>query len=264
MSSSTLDKSIFNSDLYRQVSDVWLTGVSPDGETVDMDAARRWFMGTPEERIAFDGLCRDNFGDALEAIGPDRFPKADAGPFLDELRDIAREDANHDGSKAAWTALSMAILLDQIPRNIFRTDEGLAKVYNHYDRISQSFIRTLFSSTAPILRPDEHPQLRNSTAHRMWFYLPLCHSEDIAAHNQLDSILADYQAYLEKQESLTGSKQFLQQQLKAEQEHREILDKFGRYPHRNGALGRQSTEIEREFLAAGGATFGVAQNKKAA
>jgi uncharacterized protein (DUF924 family) len=262
VSSFSLDRSIFKPALYKKVVDVWLAGISTDGGTVDMDVARRWFMGTPEERVAFDGICRDNFGDALEAIGPAKFPKPDAEPFLSELREIARRDASKDGSEAAWTALSIAILLDQMPRNIFRTDEGLVKVYSHYDHISQSFARALFSPASPIPRPDQHPQLRNSTAHRLWFYMPLCHSEDIAAHEQLDEILTDFHADLEKQHGLAGSKHFLQQQFKAEQEHREILDRFGRYPHRNGAMGRQSTEEEEKFLASGGATFGVVQSKK--
>jgi uncharacterized protein (DUF924 family) len=262
MSSFTLDRSIFKPALYKRFTDVWLKDVSTDGETVDMEAARRWFMGTPEERTAFDGVCKDNFGDALEAIGPANFPKPDAEAFLSELREIARKDTNDDGSEIAWTALSIAILLDQMPRNIFRTDEGLVKVYGHYDKISQSFIQALFSPDSPIPRPDQHPSLRNSTAHRLWFYMPLCHSEHIAAHEQLDEILANFQTDLEKQEGLTASKQFLRQQLEAEREHREILDRFGRYPHRNGALSRQSTEEEREFLASGGATFGVAQSKK--
>jgi uncharacterized protein (DUF924 family) len=262
MSSFTLDRSIFKPALYKQVTNVWLKDVSTDGEIVDVEAARRWFMGTPEERIAFDGVCKENFGEALEAIGPANFPRPDAEAFLNELRDIARKDTNDDGSETAWTALSIAILLDQMPRNIFRTNEGLVKVYNHYDKISQLFIQALFSPASPIPRPDQHPSLHNSTAHRLWFYMPLCHSEHIAAHEQLDEILANFQTDLEKQEGLAASKHFLQQHLKAEREHREILDRFGRYPHRNGALSRQSTEEEKEFLASGGATFGVAQNKK--
>ena len=262
MSSFTLDRGIFNPALYKRVTDVWLADMSTDGASVDMNAARRWFMSTPEERIAFDDTCRASFGDALEAIGPAQSPKPDAAAFLEELKEITRRDANKDGSEAAWTALSIAILLDQMPRNIFRTDEGLVKVYTHYDHLSQSFIQALFSPASPIPRPDQHPQLRNSTAHRLWFYMPLCHSEDIAAHEQFDGILAEFRADLEKQDGLAGSKGFLEQQFKAEREHREILDRFGRYPHRNGALGRQSTEEEKDFLASGGATFGVAQSKK--
>jgi hypothetical protein len=96
MSSFTLDRSIFKPALYKQVTNVWLKDVSTDGEIVDVEAARRWFMGTPEERIAFDGVCKENFGEALEAIGPANFPRPDAEAFLNELRDIARKDTHAD------------------------------------------------------------------------------------------------------------------------------------------------------------------------
>jgi uncharacterized protein (DUF924 family) len=261
MSSFALDRSIFTPALYQKVTDVWLAGVNPNGEEFNMAVAKKWFMGTQEERLALDKQCSDNFGQALEAIGPAKLTPPTAKPFLDQLKEIAQKDTNGDGSEAASTALSIAILLDQMPRNIFRTNEGLVKVYNHYDRISQDFIRTLFSPTSPIPRPDQHPQWRNSTAHRMWFYMVLCHSEDIEVHKQLDGLLEDLQRDLNKQPGCAGSKALLEGQLKAEREHREILDRFGRYPHRNGALGRESTEEELKFMSEGGATFGVAQEK---
>jgi uncharacterized protein (DUF924 family) len=53
----------------------------------------------------------------------------------------------------------------------------------------------------------------------------------------------------------------LDAQFKAEKDHRDILNKFGRYPHRNGPLGRSSTDEEKRFLEEGGETFGVAQEK---
>ncbi|KAJ4322052.1 hypothetical protein N0V94_002631 [Neodidymelliopsis sp. IMI 364377] len=261
MSSFTLDRSIFTPTLYQKVTDLWLGGVNPDGEDFNVEVAKRWFMGSPEERLALDKQCSDNFGQALEAIGPATMSTPTAEPFLEQLKEIARKDPNGDGSEAASTALSIAILLDQMPRNIFRTNEGLVKVYSHYDKISQSFIRSLFSPVSPLPRPDQHPQWRNSTAHRMWFYMVMCHSEDVVVHKQLDELLEGFQRDLEKQPGCAGSKKLLEGQFKAEAEHREILDRFGRYPHRNAALGRTSTAEEIKFLAEGGATFGVAQKK---
>ena len=261
MSTFTLDRNIFNPALYQKVRNVWLDGVDPSGEEINMDVVQRWFMGTPEERLALDKQCSDNFLPALEAIGPSKLTTPNAEPFLAQLEEIAQKDTTSDGAEAASMALSIAILLDQMPRNIFRTNEGLFKVYNHYDKISQAFIRTLFSPVSPIPRPDQHPIWRNSTAHRMWFYMILCHSEDIEVHNQLDGLLEDLQHDLKKQPGCAGSKTILENQLKSEREHREILDRFGRYPHRNGALSRKSTEDEIKFLSEGGATFGVAQEK---
>lgn len=261
MSSFTLDRNIFSPALYQKIQDVWLSGVTPDGEEVNMDVVRRWFMGTPDERQALDKTCTDNFLHALNAIGPENLSNPTAEPFLDQLTEIAQKDSKGDGAEAASTALSIAILLDQMPRNIFRSDDGLVKVYTHYDKISQAFIRTLFSPKSPIPRPDQHPLWRNSTAHRMWFYMPLCHSEDVEMHKQMDGLLEDLQRDLDAQSGCAGSKTLLEGQFKAEREHRVIIDKFGRYPHRNGALRRESTEEELKFMSEGGATFGVAQKK---
>ncbi|KAH7345896.1 hypothetical protein BKA66DRAFT_478659 [Pyrenochaeta sp. MPI-SDFR-AT-0127] len=262
MSTFKLDPAIFNSTLYKHIPEVWFPGMDLKGQGLDANVMRRWFQGTPEERLHFDGICRDAFEHALEAIGPEKFPEASAQPFLDEIENIAKKDQGGKGEDAAWTALSLTLLLDQMPRNIYRTDEGLRKVYTHYDRISFQLTSTLLSSSSPIPRPDTHPLFQQSAAHRLWFYMPLMHSEDISAHNLVDDILEKYGNEIEALEGHEGSKMFLEGQLKAEKMHREILDRFGRYPHRNGALGRKSTEEEEKFLDEGGATFGVGQTKK--
>jgi uncharacterized protein (DUF924 family) len=253
-----LDATIFNATLYKQLTDVWLGGVDMRGEELDYSVLKRWFMASKEEGIAFDGLCRSHFAHALEAIGPDQLPEPTAQPFIDEIVRVSHE---HDDTQAAWTALSLTLLLDQIPRNIYRTDEGLRKVYNHYDKISYALSQKLLSSRPPVPRVDLHPQWRHATAYRLWFYLPLMHSEDLEAHDYIDEILSDVGAELEILEGHKGSKMFLDGQWKAEKDHRDILNRFGRYPHRNSALGRQSTDEEKKFLEEGGATFGVAQEK---
>jgi uncharacterized protein (DUF924 family) len=262
MSSFTLDKSIFKPALYKELQNVWFEGLELGAKEVDMSVAKRWFAASAEEKVAFDGLCREKFGPALEAIGPERFPDPSAEPFLREIQDAARADTKGDGAEGAWTALSIVLLLDQMSRNIFRTNEGLAKIYNHYDKISSSLMQTLLSPNSPIGRPDLHPQWRASTVYRVWFYLPLVHSEKIQVHNQYDGIMATFGEELERDGASESMKMFWQQAIKAEEEHRDILNKFGRYPHRNGAIGRETTAEEKKFMEEGGATFGVAQEKK--
>ncbi|KAF2682733.1 DUF924-domain-containing protein [Lentithecium fluviatile CBS 122367] len=261
MSSFTLDKTIFKPALYKDLRNVWFEGIELDAKDIDMKVVKRWFMGSPEERVVFDGVCRDKFAHALEAIGPERFPDANGEPFLRDLRDATQEDSKSDGAEAAWTALSIILLLDQIGRNIFRTNEGLAKVYNHYDKIAYSFVRSILSPDSAAGRPDLHPQWRSSVVHRMWFYMPLVHSEEIQAHDIYDKIMADFGEELAQEEGNETMLRFLEQALKAEKDHRDILDKFGRYPHRNAALGRETTPEEKKFMDEGGATFGVAQEK---
>jgi uncharacterized protein (DUF924 family) len=258
-----LDTNIFNATLYKQLTDVWLPGVDLRGEELDHGVLKRWFMASADEREAFDGLCRDQFAHALEAVGPDRLPEPTAQPFVDEIERVARGDSTTDGSQAqaAWTALSLTLLLDQIPRNIYRTDAGLRHVYTHYDAISYALSRNLLSPNSPTPRPDLHPQWRHSAAHRLWFYMPLMHSEDMEAHRLIDDILRETATEAERLEGHKASKMFIDGQVEAEKEHRSILERFGRYPHRNRALGRSSTEEEKKFLDDGGATFGVAQEK---
>jgi uncharacterized protein (DUF924 family) len=253
-----LDPAIFNAMLYRQVTDIWFPGMDTSGQEIDMSVAKRWFMGTPEERLAFDGQCRNAFAHALEAVGPDSFPEADAQPFLDEIARVAETDGQENG---AWTALSLTLLLDQMPRNIYRTPSTLRLVYTHYDRIAYSLVRALLSPSSPISRPDLSPLFRLSAAHRLWFYLPLMHSEDLQAHDFADSIRTEYVKEVEGLEGYKGTKMFLEGHQKAASDHRDILEKFGRYPHRNAALGRESTVEEVEFLEGGGATFGVGEEQ---
>ncbi|EOA88738.1 uncharacterized protein SETTUDRAFT_26792 [Exserohilum turcica Et28A] len=264
-SSFKLDPKIFNRALYDGLVETWFAGVDTSGQEFDMSITKRWFMQTPSERAAFDSHCRAAFAHAIEAIGPREFPDATAQPFLDELQRITEK---HNGDKsseeAAWTALSMTLLLDQIPRNLYRTNDGLKLVYEHYDRMALSLVRALLSpSSSPISRPDLHPVFRLSSPHRTWFYMPFQHSEDIANHDFTDAIIAELEGEVQQLEGYNGTKMLLGGYNKAAKQHRDVLEKFGRYPHRNAALGRESTEEEKRFLQEGGATFGVVQDKDA-
>lgn len=249
-SAFTLDPNIFNQTFYKQVVATWLPGVDPRRDELDHNVLKRWFMLTGTERDDFDAICRNHFAHALEAIGPDKLLSPTAQPFLDEI------DSKRDHEEAAWTALSLTILLDQIPRNLYRTELGLRKVYTHYDAMSYALCRTLLARER---RVDLEPSRRRSAAHRLWFYMPLMHSEELEAHDLLDDILHEA---MKDCEGLEASTIFVEGQIKAEKEHREILDRFGRYPHRNKALERVSTEEEVRFLEEGGATFGVGEEKE--
>ncbi|KAL5113769.1 hypothetical protein ACEQ8H_008343 [Pleosporales sp. CAS-2024a] len=250
-----LDPTVFNATLYKQLTDLWLGDMDLSGQHMNPAAMKRWFSSDSE----LDAACADQFAHALEAIGPEHLPAPTAQPFIDEIARIAQDCPANGSAQAAWVALSLALLLDQMPRNIHRDHDGLRKVYTHYDPMALHLSRTLLSSNPPIPRVDLHPQWRHSLAHRMWLYMPLMHSEDIESHTLLRGILDEAGQELSSLQHLDASQMILQGQLKAEKEHRDILDEFGRYPHRNMALGRPSTEAEKKFLSAGGATFGVAQ-----
>jgi uncharacterized protein (DUF924 family) len=149
----------------------------------------------------------------------------------------ALNGAYDDWSKVSRGALALVILCDQFPRNIYRdSDQAFA-----YDD------RALRAAQIAI----DHNFDRNMTVvERCFLYLPLEHSEDIAIQErsvQLFSTLSD---------TATGEeKVFIQSALDYALKHRDIIAKFGRFPHRNEILGRASTRAEIEFLKRPGSYF---------
>lgn len=129
----------------------------------------------------------------------------------------------------AWAAtpdgaLALLLLLDQIPRNVFR---GSAHAYAT-DPLARRFARGVV---------DAGFDLKVEPALRVFCYLPFEHSEAIAdqrlsveLHGRLEAADADRWARL----------------------HLDIIEQFGRFPHRNAALGRETTAAEQAFLDAGG------------
>lgn len=118
-------------------------------------------------------------------------------------------------------ALAAVLVLDQFPRNMFRNDarafatDSLARATAH-DAVARRFDRVL------------------SPVQRQFMYMPFQHSED--ARDQARSV----ELYTPLGEEFG---------LGFARAHKEIIDKFGRFPHRNAILGRESTEEELAFLA---------------
>ena len=120
-------------------------------------------------------------------------------------------------------ALALLLLLDQYPRNAFR---GTAHMFAT-DSLARFYARHMIDgSMDKALEADL----------RLFCYLPFEHSED-AADQQLSLQL---HLSLGPQASVWA------------QEHAEIIQRFGRFPHRNEVLGRETTEQERTFLDQGG------------
>ena len=162
--------------------------------------------------------------------GPKRwFAKDDA--FDDEIRDrfLTTHEAAADGKLSAWEAnadgaLALLILLDQFPRNMFR---GSARAFAT-DPLARAvtagaLVRGFDAQVDPTMRG--------------FFYLPFEHAEDIADQERG---LALYKA--------SGDADGL----KWAELHADIIRRFGRFPHRNAVLGRQTTPEEQAFLDSGG------------
>jgi uncharacterized protein (DUF924 family) len=134
------------------------------------------------------------------------------------------------GDLIEWTAsakpcLALLILLDQFPRNMVRGS----------DRAFATDARAVSVAKQAILRG--HDQ-RIPLPERQFFYLPLMHSE--ALSNQ-DKCVRLFLLNFGPGNSLRHARA-----------HRDIIRRFGRFPFRNAALGRESTPEEVEFLKAGG------------
>lgn len=146
--------------------------------------------------------------------------------FLSTYEQI-REGAFEDWKDSAEGTLALIIILDQFSRNMFRDTARMFESDEQALAIALEGIQMGRDKEIPIEQ-------------RAFFYMPLMHSEDIKVHDQALQLF-----------SAPG----LENNLKFEFLHRNILDKFGRYPHRNKILGRTSTEQEIEFLKTPGSSF---------
>jgi uncharacterized protein (DUF924 family) len=157
------------------------------------------------------------------------FEKNDA--FDEEIRrrflkthEAAAEGRLTDWETSAEGALALLILLDQFPRNMFR---GSARMFG-----SDPMARAI--AAGAIVRGFD---AQVSKEMRGFFYLPFEHSEDIA--DQARSV-----AFYKAIDDADG--------LKWAELHADIIRRFGRFPHRNAALGRATTPEEQAFLDSGG------------
>jgi uncharacterized protein (DUF924 family) len=165
-----------------------------------------------------------------QAAGPKRWFEKDAS-FDDDIRRrfLGLHEAAAAGKLSAWEsqaegALALLILLDQFPRNMFR---GQARAY-----ATDALARAIAAGALLHGFDAEVP-----TGLRTFFYLPFMHSEDLADQ---EKALAFYRA----RDDADG--------LKWAELHADIIRRFGRFPHRNAALGRATTPEEQAFLDSGG------------
>ena len=162
--------------------------------------------------------------------GPEKWFKKVAA--FDEAIRLKFEPTHHraargeyDGwAETAEGALALLILLDQFPRNLFRGSAHQFATDPKARAVARAAIERGFDR-------DIDPALRN------FFYLPFEHSEDLADQDYGVVLCAE-----------TGEPD----DLKWAKLHRDIIARFGRFPHRNAALGRTTTPEEQEFLDEGG------------
>lgn len=188
------------------------------------------------------------FGDPAD---PDNVRRRGAFWFKaseDQDRDLrkrfaALHDSGQRGDLDHWTdafrgALALILLLDQFTRNLYR---GTASAFANDARalgISRAGIARGLDSGAGVVE-------------RAFWYMPFQHSEDL--EDQRESVRL-FQGLLD--ESPVPFVPFSKNAYEFAALHCEIVERFGRFPHRNELLGRASTDEERDYLHGGGHRFG--------
>ncbi|MBW3139864.1 DUF924 family protein [Ferrimonas balearica] len=134
--------------------------------------------------------------------------------------------------------LALIILIDQFSRNLFR-GEGQAFAW---DGIALALCKTGIEQGVDRMLP---------LAHKLFFYMPLQHSEALEDQRLGEAMLERLLTGLEG-----APRQKVADTLRFQRLHLEIIMRFGRFPHRNAVLGRQPSEEEEAYLADGAPRFG--------
>lgn len=175
-----------------------------------------WFADGSKDRHV-DYAIRDRFGEAMQRA---------ASGELDAWASSPRR------------SLALILLLDQFPRNVYR---GSARAFASDDRALQTTLTGIEQGADGALDPIE----------RFFYYMPLQHAESLDVQEQAVTLFTrlvdDFPA--EVRSLVASSAEFARK-------HRDIVKRFGRFPHRNRALGRASTPEEIRYLAEGGESFG--------
>ncbi|WPH04492.1 Hypothetical protein R9X50_00738300 [Acrodontium crateriforme] len=263
--SFVLDRSLFNQSLYDELRNFWFDGLSDQTTSPPFTLMQKWFgVGkTDAERAAFDDECRAKFGAALESVGPKHLAlppfmsyESDianastiAAPFVAEVQTARKED----DKKGAETLLSLILLLDQMPRNIHRDPEGLKLLYSFYDRLGFALLQNTLATSPELLKV-----WRGSVLYGPWLNMPFVHSEHEPSHRYIKEDMEKQKAEIQAASGDEDALNYVDRALKSYDQHREPIEKFGRYPHRNECLGRQNTKEEEKYLETA-ETFGVKQ-----
>lgn len=133
--------------------------------------------------------------------------------------------------------LALIIALEQLSRNLYRRTPG---AFAQDEKALALCLEGLDLAHDRALHPVE----------RLFFYLPLEHAEDMDIQNESS------RRYLRLSQEAHGYERIMKGSLDAVEEHRDLIRRFGRFPHRNAILGRESTQAELDFLATGARNFG--------
>jgi uncharacterized protein (DUF924 family) len=196
---------------YQPILSFWFGTLDARGQATP-EVMARWFR--PDD--AFDQEIRDRFG--------------------------AEHAAVLGGRRDAWLTsprgrLAYVLVLDQFTRNMFR---GTAAAFSADDRAFDAAI-------GGITRGMDQ---KCSIGERPFYYMPLMHSEDLAAQTMCVAMFTRL-----REQQPEDQRAAVDNGILFAGKHRDIIARYGRFPHRNAALGRTSTKAELEFLAGPDSSF---------
>ncbi|MEX3957135.1 DUF924 family protein [Trinickia sp. EG282A] len=154
------------------------------------------------------------------------------GARFGETLEAARRGDFDDWERSPLGTLALIVVLDQFSRNIHR---GSAEAFAG-DARALAAARRMVDSGGDRRLP--------SAQHRAFVYMPFEHDE---SRESQELAVRLFEA-LERETGLSGY-------LRYARRHAEIIERFGRFPHRNAMLGRRSTAAERDFLSEPGSSF---------
>ena len=167
----------------------------------------------------------------FEELGPDRHFAKDAAvdqtirERFGPLRDLVLGSGAAGWRDDPETLMAAVILLDQFSRNIHRGE-------------AEAFVGDPLAQDLACLAIDRAWDVRFPPEHRHFLYLPRSHAED----GPLQALCLERVATLDDAQAMRFAR-----------EHAEVIERFGRFPTRNAALGRESTAEEEAYLSQPGA-----------
>lgn len=142
-----------------------------------------------------------------------------------EREAVRYREGRHPWLDSADGALALVLLFDQFPRNVWR---GSGKAFA-FDPLALEIAERMIGRGFDWAVPEDR---------RAFVYMPFMHSEALADQDRCIELAA---------ERLEGGST-----LHHARKHREVIERFGRFPYRNDALGRTSTPQESAYLESGG------------
>ena len=160
------------------------------------------------------------------------------GSRFGELVPRACAGAFNEWNSTATGSLALVILLDQFTRNLYRnTPEAYIGDFMAFEIVKKTIDQKLDHDLHPV--------------ERIWLYHPFHHAEKIQQQDRGLSLLHELEHAAEKM-----WKPYIRLAIEGWTRHRNIVARFGRFPHRNEVLGRIDTAGEHEFLSKDGESFG--------